>query len=225
MLGPMEIGVLGATGPAGRGVVARLASLGHDVIAGSRQRKRAEQLVQELRDRWGERVATLRAGVNDEAAAARDLVVVATTWEAALETTQAHAGPLAGKVVVAMANGLRKVNREFVVVPTKEGSLAAAMQAAAPEARVVAALQHVPALALGDLDHELATDVVVCADDDAARQLVIDLLDTIPGVRAFDGGSLANAAGVEAFAAPLLTVNLRHHGEYTLRLAGEERGR
>jgi 8-hydroxy-5-deazaflavin:NADPH oxidoreductase len=225
MLGPMEIGVLGATGPAGRGVVARLASLGHDVIAGSRQRKRAQQLVEELREQWGERVATLRPGVNDEAAAARDLVVVATTWEAALETTKAHARPLAGKVVVAMANGLRKVNREFVVVPTKEGSLAAAMQAAAPEARVVAALQHVPAQALGDLDHELATDVVVCADDDAARQLVIDLLDTIPGVRAFDGGSLANAAGVEAFAAPLLTVNLRHRGEFTLRLAGEERGR
>ena len=225
MLGPMEIGVIGATGPAGRGVVARLASLGHDVIAGSRQRARAEQLVDELREQWGERVATLRPGVNDEAAAAPDLVVVATTWEAALETTRAHASQLAGKVVIAMANGLRKVDREFVVVPTKEGSLAAAMQAAAPEARVVAALQHVPAKALGDLDHELATDVIVCADDDAARQLVIELLDTIPGVRAFDGGSLANAAGVEAFAAPLLTANLRHRGEYTLRLAGEERGR
>jgi len=225
MLGPMEIGVLGATGPAGRGVVARLASLGHDVIAGSRQRTRAEQLVEELREQWGDRVATLRPGVNDEAAAAPDLVVVATTWEAALETTRAHASQLAGKVVIAMANALRKVGREFVVVPTKEGSIAAAMQAAAPESRVVAALQHVPAQALGDLDHELATDVVVCADDDAARQLVIQLLDTIPGVRAFDGGSLANAAGVEAFAAPLLTANLRHRGEYTLRLAGEERGR
>mgnify|MGYP001338143848 CR=1 FL=1 len=225
MLGPMEIGVLGATGPAGRGVVARLASLGHDVIAGSRQRTRAEQLVEELREQWGDRVATLRPGVNDEAAAAPDLVVVATTWEAALETTRAHASQLAGKVVIAMANALRKVGREFVVVPTKEGSIAAAMQAAAPESRVVAALQHVPAQALGDLDHELATDVVVCADDDAARQLVIQLLDTIPGVRAFDGGSLANAAGVEAFAAPLLTANLRHRAEYTLRLAGEERGR
>jgi len=217
MLGRVEIGVLGATGPAGRGVAMRLADLRHDVIAGSRQRARAERLVQELRERWGARVATLRPGVNAEAAAARDLVVVATNWEGALETTRTHARQLAGKVVIAMANGLRKVDREFVAVTPAEGSFAAAMQGAAPEARVVAALQHVPAQALGD--------VVVCADDDAARQAVIELLATIPGVRAFDGGSLANAAGVEAFAAPLLTVNLRHRGEYTLRLAGEERGR
>lgn len=217
--------MLGATGPAGRAVTARLADLGHDVIAGSRQRARAEQLVQELRDRWGARVATLRPGLNAEAAAARDLVVVATNWEAALETTEAHADQLAGKAVIAMANGLRKADRQFLAVHPKEGSLAAAMQAAAPRARVVAALQHVPAKALGDLDREVATDVIVCADDDAARRTVIDLLGAIPGLRAFDGGSLANAAGVEAFAAALLTVNLRHRGEFTLRLGGGERSR
>ena len=217
--------MLGATGPAGRGVSARLADAGHDVLAGSRQRARAEQLVDELRERWGDRVATARPGINDEAAAARDLVVVATNWEGALETTRAHADQLPGKVVIAMANGLRRVDREFVAVPPEEGSLAVAMQAAAPGARVVAALQHVAAKALGNLEHKLTADVVVCADDDAARRLVIDLLDTIAGVRAFDGGSLANAAGVEAFAAPLLTINVRHGGEYTLRLAGEERGR
>ena len=45
-------------------------------------------------------------------------------------------------------------------------------------------------------------------------------VDGIPGLRAFDGGSLANAIGIEAFAAALLTVNLRHKGEGTLRLEG-----
>src|SRR3954463_10142244 len=34
---PVDIGVLGATGPAGRGVAARLASVGHTVVAGSRE--------------------------------------------------------------------------------------------------------------------------------------------------------------------------------------------
>lgn len=32
----MEIGILGGTGPAGRGIAARLASVGFDVITGSR---------------------------------------------------------------------------------------------------------------------------------------------------------------------------------------------
>jgi predicted dinucleotide-binding enzyme len=94
------------------------------------------------------------------------------------------------------------------------------MQARAPEARIVAALQHVPARALGDLEHPLETDVVVCADDERARRAVMEALAEIPGLRTFDGGSLANAAGVEAFAAPLLTVNLRHRGTFTLRLGG-----
>ncbi|HEV2309845.1 MAG TPA: NAD(P)-binding domain-containing protein, partial [Acidimicrobiia bacterium] len=128
----MEIGVLGATGPAGRGIAARLADAGHAVLAGSRDRARAAGVVEELQAKWGDRLASLYPATNVEAAAAPDLVVVATNWEAALETTQAHADLLAGKVVIAMANGLRKVGREFRVVMPPEGSLAAAMQAAAP---------------------------------------------------------------------------------------------
>ncbi len=172
--------------------------------------------------KWGERLASLYPATNDEAAAAPDLVVVATNWEAALETTRAHASALAGKVVIAMANGLRKVGREFRVVVPPEGSLAAAMQAAAPDARVVAALQHVPAGAMAELDTPLATDVVVCGDDDDARGTVMGVLGEIAGLRALDGGSLANAAAVEAFAAVILTVNLRHKGNGTLRLDGVE---
>ena len=60
----MLIGVLGATGPAGRGLAARLASVGHDVVAGSRDEGRSEAVVSELRDEWGPRVDTLSAGTN-----------------------------------------------------------------------------------------------------------------------------------------------------------------
>jgi 8-hydroxy-5-deazaflavin:NADPH oxidoreductase len=218
----MQIGVLGGTGPAGRGMAARLADAGHTVIAGSRHRARAERVVTELRERWDGRVATLTAGTNAEAADARDLVVVATNWEAALDTTRAHAAQLTGKIVLAMANGLQRDGKEFRSVLPDAGSIAAAMQALAPGARVAAAMQHVPAHALEDLEGPLESDVVVCADDDEARRTVIDVVGGIPGLRAFDGGSLANAAGVEAFAAVLLTVNLRHGGTGTLRLHGVE---
>jgi 8-hydroxy-5-deazaflavin:NADPH oxidoreductase len=222
MLDRMEIGVLGATGPAGRGLAARLAAAGHDVLAGSRDRARAEHVVGDLHSRWGARVATLHAATNPEAAAAADVIVVATNAEAALETTKAHAELFDHKVVVAMANGVEKVGREFRAVLPEEGSLAQAMQALAPDARVVAAFQHVPAEALENLDGTLESDVVVCADDDAARDTVMTLVAEIPGLRAFDGGSLANARGIEAFAAVLLSVNLRQRGTGTLRLLGVE---
>lgn len=214
--------MLGATGPAGRGLAARLAAAGHTVLAGSRHRARAEEMVRDLQARWGERLGTLRPATNHEAAAARDVIVVATNAEAALETTKAHAEQFDHKVVVDMATSLHKVGREFRPVLPEEGSLALAMQALAPDARVVAAFQHVPADALESLDADLETDVVVCGDDDDARATVMGLVAEIPGLRAFDAGSLANALGVEAFAAVLLTINLRHRGKGTLRLSGVE---
>jgi NADPH-dependent F420 reductase len=217
----MKIGVLGATGPAGGALAARLASVGYDVIAGSRDPARAEAAVAETRQRWGDRVKSLHPGGNADAATA-ELVVVGTQWDAAVSTAEAHADALAGKVVVDMANGLTKHGREFHPVLPDEGSLAMAMQAAVPQARVVAALQHIPATALGDLDSAIDSDVIVCADDDVARTTVVDLVARIPNLRGFDGGSLANAVGIEAFAALLLTVNLRHQGKASLRLVGVE---
>ena len=215
----MKVGVLGGTGPAGKGIAAQLAALGHTVVIGSRDRERAERTVAELQERWGDRVKTLVAGTNPQAADA-DVVVLATVWDAAVSTARYVSDKLAGKVVVAMANGLEKRGSEFVAVLPDEGSIAEAVQAAAPEARVVAALQHVPARALGDLDGDLDSDVLVAGDDDKARTLVLDLIDEIPGLRAFDAGSLRNARGIEAVAAPLLTINLRHKGEASLRISG-----
>ena len=217
----MRIGVLGGTGPAGQGIAARFADAGHTVILGSRDRAKAEAVVDELRRQWGERVQTLVPGTNADAAGADvDVVVVGTVADAAVETTRALAGDLRGKVVVAMANGLEKRGSEFRAVLPEEGSIAEAIQAAAPDAKVVAALQHVPAKALAALDRELESDVLVVGDDDEARDLVLDLVDEIPGLRAFDAGSLQNARGIEALAAPLLTINLRHKGEATLRITG-----
>lgn len=216
----MQIGVLGATGPAGTGLAARLASAGHDVIAGSRDPARSAGSVDALRAQWGERVASLNDGSNDDAAGARDIVVLATIWNAAVDTARAHAEALRGKVVVSMANGLEKVGREFNPVIPPEGSLAKAVQAAAPDAHVVAAFQHVPATAFAALDAPLESDVVVCADDDASRDVVLDLVADLANLRAFDGGSLENAIGIETFAALLLSVNMHHRGKGTLRLLG-----
>ena len=87
---------------------------------------------------------------------------------------------------------------------------------------VVAAFHLIPAAALAALDEPLQSDVVIVGDDDDARRIVLDLTAHIPDLRAFDGGSLANAVGIEAFAALLLTINLRHKGKGTLRLLGVE---
>jgi NADPH-dependent F420 reductase len=214
----MHIGVLGGTGPAGRGIATRLAAVGHRVTLGSRDRERAAQVVDELRARWDDRVAGLGSGTNHDAADA-DLVVLATVWDAAVATATAHAGQLADKIVISMANGLRKDGKQFVPVLTPHGSIAAEVKLAAPDAMVVAAFHLVPAAALGDISRPLSGDVLVVGDEDA-RPTVLDLVDAIPDLRAFDAGPLENAIGLETFSAALLTVNLRHKGEGSLRIEG-----
>ena len=90
----------------------------------------------------------------------------------------------------------------------------------APDAHVVAAFHLVPRPRSATSTTRSTSDVLVVGDDDDARTAVLDLIDGIPDLRAFDAGPLANALGIETFAAALLTVNLRHKGEGTLRLEG-----
>ena len=48
------------------------------------------------------------------------------------------------------------------------GSITAGVQAAVPESRVAGAFHHLPAHSLGDLDHVLESDVLICADHEEA---------------------------------------------------------
>jgi len=94
-----SVGVLGGTGPAGRGLAARLASVGVDVTIGSRSVDRAREMCEELASKWPGRELKLSAGDNSTAADA-ETVVVATPWDAAAATAASVADQLAGKVVI-----------------------------------------------------------------------------------------------------------------------------
>lgn len=215
----MKIGVLGATGPAGRGLAARLADCGHDVLAGSRDRARAGTVVDELRERWGERVAGITP-VDNAAACDAELVVVAVNADAALATVEHLADHLADRTVVSITNHLVRKGSEFNAVLPPQGSVAKEMQAMLPASRVVTAFHFVPAAEFGRLDEPMASDVVACGDDDGARAILMELIAGIPDLRAFDGGSLENAVGMEAFAAIVLTVNVKHKARVGLRFTG-----
>jgi NADPH-dependent F420 reductase len=202
------VGILGGTGPAGQALAVRLASVGYDVMIGSRSEERAATACDELRSRWPDRELALRAGGNPEAAKA-DLVVVATVWQASAATAASVADELGGKVVVSMGNALAMVDGELRPVALPTGSVAAGVQRAAPEALVATAFNHIPARDLGRLDRPLEGDVVVCADDPAAADATVELVRAIPGLRPIRSGSLALAGTVEGFTAVLIGINRR----------------
>lgn len=216
---PMRIGVLGGTGPAGSSLSARLASVGFEVVIGSRSKYKAMEIRDRLLHRWEGRELRIDAGDNNDAAEA-DLVVIATPWDAAGSTALSVAGPLAGKVVISMANALAKVGHEFQPLVPPRGSVAASVQAAVPRSKVAAAFHHVPAKELGDLDHPIESDVLVCSDHRSATETTLEIVDKIPDLRGLDSGELSNAAPIEAFAAVLLQVNVRYKTRVALRFTG-----
>lgn len=215
----MRVGILGGTGPLGRGLGVRLAAAGVDVVIGSRDAERAEAAAARVLAAWPSRRLTVRGTANEEAAGC-DVVVVATQWDAAVPTARVLEPTLRGKVVLSVANALVRQGRELQALVPARGSLAAGVQAVLPGSWVAGAGHHLPAESLQDLEVNLEADVLVCADEAAAKQAAMDLFGLIPGLRPLDAGSLASAGPIEAFTAVLATLNVNYKARSTLRLAG-----
>lgn len=215
----MHIGIVGGTGPAGTSFAARLASVGHEVILGSRSKYRAMEAVDGLLERWAALDLDIVAGDNEEAAQC-EFVVIATPWDAAAITARSVSAFLTDKIVVTMSNALDRVDDEFVPLIPPRGSVAASIQATVPAAKVAAAMQHVPAMELGNLDEPLHSDILICSDHKDATALVTEMVSSIPGTRALDSGNLSNATAIEAFTAVLLQLNTRYKTRVALKLAG-----
>jgi NADPH-dependent F420 reductase len=217
----VHIGILGGTGPAGSSMAARLASVGYDVTVGSRAKERAQQTCDGLLARWPDRGLSLRGGDNPEAASA-DVVIVATPWDSAAATAASVGAQLSGKVVISMGNALIKVGNELQPLALARGSVAGSVQAAIPDALVVAAFQHLSAKELGDLDHAVDSDVLICSDHPAASSTAAEMTNKIPGLRALDVGRLANAGAIENFVAVLIGLNIRYKTRTGIRVTGVE---
>ena len=215
----MRVGILGGTGPAGRGLAVRLAASGAQVVIGSRDADRASAVAEQLIRGWPDHDLAVEGASNEETAAS-DVVVVATPWDGAVSTVKPLAAVLAGKVVVSMANALIKEGREFLALVPPRGSVAASIQAALPGSLVAASFHHLPASEMEKLTTPLVADVLVCSDHREASLVTKALVDRIDGLCGVDAGTLSQAAPIEAFTAVLITVNIRHKVHSTVRLAG-----
>jgi hypothetical protein len=216
-IGDLTVGVLGGTGPQGKGLAFRWAKAGLKVVIGSRSAERAETTAAELRELAG--VDTVAGADNLETAAKADLVLVAVPWDGHGELLESLREALAGKIVIDCVNplGFDKQGPHALHVP--EGSAAQQAEALLPDSRVTAAFHHVSAVHLVDPAVEsVDTDVLVLGDDREATDLVRALADTVPGMRGVYAGRLRNAGQVEALTANLIAVNRRYKAHAGLRV-------
>ncbi len=211
-----SVGILGGTGPAGRGVALRMASSGYDVVVGSRDAERAHGVATSMNVRGDGSVR----GDSNEIAAQCDVVVVATPFDSAVATVSALRASLAGKIVISMVNALSREAREMVPLYPSRGSMAAQIAHALPESLIVGAFHHLPASMMEDLDSGLDADVVIFSDDASAREHVAEIVNVMPGLNAVVAGSMSLASPIEAFTAVCISVNIRHKAHSYVKLAG-----
>jgi len=210
----LTIGVLGGTGPLGKGLARRWCAAGLQVVIGSRAAERAEAVASEIGD-------GATGAENFECAQSADLVVVAVPFDGHADLLKSVADATAGKVVVDVVNpmGFDKKGPYRLDVP--EGSAAQQAQALLPQARVVAAFHHVSAVLLNDPETpEIGMDVLVLGEERDDTDLVRALADAIPGMRGVYAGRLRNAGQVEALTANLIAVNRRYKTHAGITVTG-----
>ncbi|MDQ1644207.1 MAG: 8-hydroxy-5-deazaflavin:NADPH oxidoreductase [Cryptosporangiaceae bacterium] len=219
----LVVGVLGGTGPQGRGLAFRLAAAGQRVLLGSRDAARAASVAAELTSggptSGGVAGGSVTGDGNAAVAAAADVVIVAVPWDGHADLLKSLAGELAGKIVVDCVNPLGFDSQGAYALGVPEGSAAQQAATLLPDSRVTAAFHHVSAVLLVDPQvTAIDTDVMVLGDDREATNVVAELAARIPGMRGIYAGRLRNAHQVEALTANLISVNRRYKAHAGLRI-------
>lgn len=206
----MEIAILGGTGELGEGLARRWGrDADHRIVVGSRERERAERSATAYRDALADRgvEAAISGARNPDAAAGADVAILAVPPEAVVETVDEVATDLGDAILVSPAVSLAGDDAGVHYAPPEAGSVTARVADAAPaNVPVVGAFHTLAAGRLADLDRELGLDAIVVGDDAEARGTVADLAEAIDGLRALDGGPLANAPEVESLTAVEITL-------------------
>ncbi|HUT39396.1 MAG TPA: NADPH-dependent F420 reductase [Methanoregula sp.] len=203
----MKIGIVGGTGDIGEGMALRLSPL-YDIIVGSRNTEKAENVCKctlDVCDKRGEKPCTLVGASNQDAVSCADIVILAIPFKHLVSTLETL-DCFENKIVISPVNPMEKRDF-FTFVPPEEGSAALLIKKLLPPtARICTAFNTIAANRWKSLDEELSYSVPVCGDDDGAKQQVMEIVNRISKLRAFDAGPLAASCLVESLTPLLLNI-------------------
>ncbi len=206
----MKIALLGGTGDFGEGLALRWAA-SNEIIIGSRELEKAEKAAKRYTGMLKRRCiySEIRAFENFEAAKRSEVVVFSIPYEYAIPIARQISGAFDRQIVISPLVPMKK-NKEgkYEYSPSTHGCAALELREVLPvTVRLVSALQTLPAEKVKDLDLTLDLDVVVCSDDKAAKQVVLDLIRQIPCLRPLDGGPLELSCSIENLTPLLLNLS------------------
>ena len=212
------LGFIGGTGPEGRGLALRFAMAGEQIVLGSREADRAIQAAEAIADLTP--AASVQGALNSVAAKDCDIAFIVVPYVGHRPTLETLRDELAGKIVVDVVAPLAFDRGVARAVAVEHGSAALEAQELLPRSTVVGAFQNVSADELLRPKKSMNSDVIVCSDDSASKETVMKLAELIQGVRAVDGGGLANAQYVENFTALLININRIYKAHSMVKIVG-----
>ncbi len=216
----MKIAIIGGTGDQGLGLALRFAKSGEQVLVGSRDLKKAENAVNIIKNMLNDDdLPNVTAMTNEEATKNGDIIILTVPLQAQMITLKSIKDHVGGKIFVDATAPLEGCigGKPTRFVDLWEGS--ASERSAAflgEEARVVSAFCNISAASLTNIGEDVQCDCLVSGDDSDAKIPVMELAETIPGVRAIDCGPLENARIVEKITPLLINLNIRNR----IKLAG-----
>ena len=219
---PPPVSIIGASGALGFGLAVRWGRAGVPVVIGSRDAGRAREAANRAKQAVPD--GEFHGAENADAATRADVVVLSVPFRSQSETLTNLKGALReGQIVVDATVPLAAAvsGRATRTLGVWQGSAAQQAQEMVPDGvRVVSALHTVSAALLGDLDHALGEDVLVCGDRREDKQVVAELVERIDGLRAVDAGRLEMARITEQLTALLISINVRHKTHAGIKITG-----
>jgi hypothetical protein len=209
------LGIIGGTGPQGRGLAMRFALAGLPVVVGSRQDERAREIAAGLNAELtglGAPFTAIEGAENGAMVGRVDFVFLTVPYENAEATLQGlrerfRPGAVFVDVTVPLAFGKGDVQ---VLVP-EEGSGSRHLRGILPAGiPFCGAAKTLPAHVLEDVRIPLNCDTFVFGDDKDAKERLRAVLARIPGLRPIDVGGLSAAATLEGMTALLIRINRRY---------------
>lgn len=213
----MKIALLGGTGDIAEGLVLRWSKIGHEIFIGSRSDEKAKGIASEYIEKLkGLGVEPRIHGMpNADAAKAAEVIIISIPPEYAASTVSQIRDSFSDQIVVTPVVSMKREGKTFVFDPPPQGSSALEIKEALPETtKLVSAYHNLPAKELSEIDRELDYDVVICGDDEGAKETVKKLTEEMQNLRVLDAGPLEVSSMIEAMTPLIVNLNVRYKPQH-----------
>ena len=198
----MKIAILGGTGSLGKGLASRWIKAGHDVLIGSRDLPKAQEVAVQLG------LDSSSGMLNIDAAKTCEIACLTVPFAHQESTLLSIDNGLINKILIDATVPLMPPKVMRVQLPEEGCAAIRAQTLLGDSVQVISAFQNISAELL-QTDAEIDCDVLVCGDKRDSREQVIALVNDA-GLTGWHAGPLCNSAAAEALTSVLIAINKNH---------------